>query len=262
VDDPKFKFEETGKGVYLQIFRNFQMLNKKFEDDPKYQAQMKIVCFKRNQAKLEILIDENMTMDRMRRIFRNIKESEIPLHGFEILIEKTKQSIIWNYYLTAVRNIIVGRAMSRDQLLSYLTIRLRRNVHTWIKDGNEAVDFFTKTAFCLKTLSMIIEDNRLMSEEYAERIGRMAAKYIAFRKAANEDNNSLRDILTYTKYDREKLRFILSKIGQGINLSKARKENVEKISSEISDLMPKKEIPDSDASKDYSYFFYKGVFEK
>lgn len=263
IDDSKFKFEESGKGVYLQIFRNFQKLDKKFEDDPKRQAQMKIMCFKRNQAKLEILIDENMTMDRMRRIFQNASELKIPLFGFEVLIEKAKQSIIWNYYLAAVRSLITGRPMDRDQLLSYLTMRLRKNIHTWIKDGNgEAVDFISKTAFCLKTLSMSDGENLLMSEQYAERIGCMAAKYIEFRKAANEDNNSLRDILTYAKYDREKLRFILSKIGQGINLSKARKENVEKISREISDLMPKEEIPDSDASKDYSYFFYKGVFGK
>jgi hypothetical protein len=263
IDDPNFKFDETGKGVYLQIFKNFQKLRKKFEDDPKYQAQMKIMCFKRNQAKLEILIDENMTMERMKKTFQDVSESDIPFLGFEVLIEKTKKTIIWNYYLAAVRSLVTGRPVDRNQLLSYLTMRLRKNVHTWIKDGgSEATDFISKTTFCLKTLSVRRGDDLFMSEQYAERIGRMAAKYIEFRKDAKEDNNSLRDILTYAKYDREKLRFIMSKIGQGINLSKARKENVEKISSEISALMPKDEIPDSDASKDYSYFFYKGVFEK
>lgn len=263
IDDPNFKFEETGKGIYIQIFRNFQKLNKKFEDDPKRQAQMKIMCFKRNQAKLEILIDENMTMDRMSGIFKNVDESNIPPLGFEILIEKTGKSVIWNYYLAAVRSLVTGRTLDREQLLTYFTMYLRKKIHVWIKEGGkEATDFIWKTSFCLKTLSGAISVSSVMSELYAERIGRMAARYIEFRKAAKEDNNSLRDILAYTKYDREKLRFVLSKIGQGINLSKTRKENVEKIAYEISALMPEQEIPDSDASKDYSYFFYKGVFAK
>lgn len=263
IDDPNFKFDDIGKGVYIQILTNFQKLSKKFEDDPKRQVQMKIMCFKRNQAKLEILIDENMTMDRMRTIFQNVEETKIPLLGFEILIEKTKNSIIWNHYLAAVRSFVNGRSLDRDQLLSYVTTRLRKNIHKWIKEGSEdATDFIWRTSFCLETLSNSVSDNSIMSELYAERIGKIAAKYIEFRKAASEDNNSLRDILTYAKYDREKLRFVLSKIGQGVNLSKARKENVEKISNEISALMPKEEISDSAASKDYSYFFYKGVFEK
>jgi hypothetical protein len=263
IDDPNFKFEETRKEIYIQIFRNFQKLNKKFEDDPKRQAQMKIMCFKRNKEKLEILIDENMTMDRMKTIFQNVDESKIPLLGFEILIEETNKGIIWNHYLAAVRSFVTGRTLDREQLLLYFTMYLRKKIHAWIKGDNDAAtDFISRTGFCLKTLSSSISDSSAMSEIYAERIGKIAAKYIDFRKAANEDNNSLRDILTYTKYDREKLRFILSKVGQGINLSKARKENVEKISNEISAIMPEQEIPDSDASKDYSYFFYKGVFEK
>lgn len=263
ISEPNFEFEETHKGIYLQIFRNFQKISKKGGDDPNYQAQMKIMCFKRSQAKLEILIDENMTMDRMRTIFQNVEESKSPPLGFEVLIEKTKNSIIWNHYLAAVRSFVNGKPVDRDQLLLYITMRLRKNIHNWLKEGNsDATDFILKTYFCFKTLSSSRDDNLIMSEQYAERIGQMTAKYIEFRKTAGEDNNSLRDILTYTKYDREKLRFVLSKIGQGINLSKAKKENVEKISSVVSALMPKEEIPDSEASKDYSYFFYKGVFEK
>jgi hypothetical protein len=67
--------------------------------------------------------------------------------------------------------------------------------------------------------------------------------------------------LTYSKYDREKLRFVLQRIGIGVNLAKANEKDVSAINEVISSLYPKNEIEDSEAHKDYSYFFYKGFYQ-
>jgi hypothetical protein len=50
-------FLETKQGIYSQLYKNYQDLKK---DNDKDNSQIKIVCFKKNRAKLEVLFDENM----------------------------------------------------------------------------------------------------------------------------------------------------------------------------------------------------------
>ena len=83
-----------------------------------------------------------------------------------------------------------------------------------------------------------------------------------FKKETEENNNSLRDILTYSKYDRDKLRTVFKRIGLGINLSKAEEPELDKISLFIKNNDPKEEIVEDKQDYDYSYFFYKGVFQE
>jgi hypothetical protein len=64
--------------------------------------------------------------------------------------------------------------------------------------------------------------------------------------------------LAYSKYDREHLRFVYKRVGIGLNLSKV---NTDDLSKSIKTDTPKDEIDDAQANEDYSYFFYKGVFE-
>jgi hypothetical protein len=90
----------------------------------------------------------------------------------------------------------------------------------------------------------------------------MAGQYIKFKQAVDESNNSLRDMLTFSRYDREKLRFVLQRIGLGINLSKASQNKIDEISKFVKENYPASEIDDSNAANDYSYFFYKGYFSK
>jgi hypothetical protein len=100
------------------------------------------------------------------------------------------------------------------------------------------------------------------NEEYAYKIGCIAGKYIKFKRDTKEANNSTNDILTYSKYDREKLRFVYSRVSLGISLSKAANiSNTDTIAQLIKKDMPTDEIDDTKAHEDYSYFFYKGVFE-
>ena len=83
-----------------------------------------------------------------------------------------------------------------------------------------------------------------------------ARLYVDFKNQVKEESNSLRDILTYTKYDKEKLHFVFSRVGLGINLSKAKEDLKAQISKDVSRYMPYEEIAESDAFNDYSYITY------
>ena len=98
-------------------------------------------------------------------------------------------------------------------------------------------------------------------EKFAFNIGKIARNYIDFKQNIGEESNSLKDILTYSKYDREKLRFVLQRIGIGVNLAKANPEQISKINKTISTLSSIPEITDDEAHKDLSYFFYKGYYD-
>ena len=99
------------------------------------------------------------------------------------------------------------------------------------------------------------------NEEYAYKIGLIAGKYVKFKRKSGEANNSTNDILTYSKYDREKLRFVYSRVSLGVSLSKAADERSDSITQIIKKDIPTDEIDDAKAHEDYSYFFFKGVFE-
>ena len=136
----------------------------------------------------------------------------------------------------------------------------------WIKEDKkrgEAIDFFNRTDFCLKTLSITQTGEKDMneSETFAHKVG-IIGLYVDFRNEADDESNSLRDILTYSKYDREKLRFVYDRVGLGINLSKAKEDKKGEITKDVSQHTPHEEIPDTDAFNDYSYFFYKGYFQR
>lgn len=65
-------------------------------------------------------------------------------------------------------------------------------------------------------------------------------------------------ILTCSKYDRKRLRFIVSRTGRGVNLSKIEEHKKRKVTKKISSLQYLTKITDEDVSKDYSYSFFKG----
>ena len=101
-------------------------------------------------------------------------------------------------------------------------------------------------------------------EEFAELIGNIVRLYIDFKKMNNEgeNNNSLSNILTYSKYDREVLRFIMSLVARGIELSKVSEDKKKILTEKITKLQPKKEISDDAVSNDFSCFFFKGYYAK
>lgn len=261
ISNPDFKFVETKKGILTQLYENYRLLSK--DKGTKSMAQLKVICIRINQAKQEVLIDENLTMDKMNKMFSNIKE--IPPLCFEkVLIYTSGQNPIWNTYLYVAKNFLAGNKIPKSYLLSFFNKILKQNRYDWIKlkSKSEQNDFFLRTDFCLKSLSTLNDPKSHMdqNEEFAEKIGQIARTYIEFKQNNSETDNSLSDILTYSKYDRERLRFIVSRIGRGVQLSKVSDNIKKEVTKKISSLQPSKEIEDDSSSKDYSYFFFKGYY--
>jgi hypothetical protein len=231
---------------------------------------MKIICVKAAQAKLEVLLDENLTLDQMKEMFSRAKTnfSRQPM-ALESLIVKRKNDIIWTNYLAAIRCFMNGAFFDRTALLQNYVSILRENfLWDWLKGGekekNAKTTFFEASKFCLNLLTQ--DGNKGLgmnkNEEYAYKIGCIAGKYVKFKRDTREANNSTNDILTYSKYDREKLRFVYSRVSLGLSLSKAANiSNTDTIAQLIKKYMPTDEIDDTKVHEDYSYFFYKGVFE-
>jgi hypothetical protein len=146
----------------------------------------------------------------------------------------------------------------------YFTKLLKHKIFDWIKlkNNKEQLDFFSKSDFCIKYLinANITQSYLNSNEEFALRIGQIARLYVDFKQSNKDGDNSLGDILTYSKYDRERLRFVYSRISRGVQLAKVVDASKDNVTKKISSLRPKEEISDEDASKDYSYFFFNGYY--
>jgi hypothetical protein len=264
--DPDQRFEKTGKGIYYQLWHNYMKLKKKAGDPYAARAQMKVVCFKTTQAKVEVLINENLTMPDLERLFSPITNEEIiPSGALELLIQRKERTVLWSDYIDAVRALLSRRRTNYHWLLATFTKMIRTRLFDLIARPYDARVFFSESEFCIKVLSRTkVRGLAYMNEteNFAYKAGKIAGRYVRFKERNEESTSSLKDILTYSKYDREKLRFVIQRVGLGLNLSKADKEEIEKITSFIKKEMPEKEIDDDNSHIDCSYFFYKGVFEE
>ena len=261
ISDNKHKFKDTRKGILTQLYENYKILS---EGGHSEQINLKVICVRVNQAKQELLIDENLTMKEMSKMFSKIVETKIPFYVFEILIDKSNKNPIWNTYLYVVKNFLSGNSIPKEFLLMYFTKLLKHKIFDWIKlkNNKEQLDFFSKSDFCIKYLinTNITQSYMNSNEEFALRIGQIARLYVDFKQSNKDGDNSLGDILTYSKYDRERLRFVYSRISRGVQLAKVADVSKDNVTKKISSLRPKEEISDEDASKDYSYFFFNGYY--
>ena len=261
ISDSKYKFKDTQKGILTQLYENYKILSK---GGPSEQINLKVICVRVNQAKQELLIDENLTMKQMSKMFSEIDETKIPFSVFEILIDKSNKNPIWNTYLYVINNFLSGNSISKEFLLMYFTKLLKHKIFDWIKlkNNKEQLEFFSKSDFCIKYLinANITQSYLNSNEEFALRIGQIARLYVDFKQSNKDGDNSLGDILTYSKYDRERLRFVYSRISRGIQLAKVADASKDNVTKKISSLRPKEEISDEDALKDYSYFFFNGYY--
>jgi hypothetical protein len=284
ISDPYFSFKDVRRGgFYAQLYNNYHSLLKESNEIYREQVQMKIICYKQMMlTKVEILIDENLTMDRLRRIII-VRSNDDPGYSFafeDVLIDRgktSKQSNVRNPilsdYLNAVRNLITDTYFEKNRLVEICSRKIKSKIFEWLdfsnkelknKKINEAKKFFIQSEFCFKTLLASENNPKKMDshEEYACNIGKIAGRYVRFRIDTEENNNSLRDILTYSKYDRDKLRTVFKRIGLGLNASKAKQAEQDKVSLFIKNNLPEGEITDDKQDNDYSYFFYKGVFQQ
>lgn len=258
MNQPDKIYGSGGSGILATLHRAYSELKK--EDATTTAPSLKVLCIKRAQAKQEVLIDENLTLDRLDSMFAPLGNEGIPPSCFEVLIYKSGKNPLWSAYLQMVRGIIVGNDIPRRDIVSILT-KILRAKPSLFKDPKEAHDFFKKSQFCLKyllsTAASQQDDTMKKNEEFAEKAGKIARLYVDFKKGGPEDNNSLSDILTYPRYDRVKLRFVLQRVQLGIQLSKITRGKDDLI-RKVDKLRPDTEIDEGHASDDLSYFFFKG----
>jgi hypothetical protein len=147
-------------------------------------------------------------------------------------------------------------------LVQRFTLILRENLQEWIKGNmpdSKAEEFFEKSQFCLNLLTNNQRGLAMnKNEKYAYKIGCIAGKYVKFKREKDDANNSTKDILTYSRYDLDRLKWVYQRVCNSIVLSKA--DTID-ISQSIKNDIPEEEIDDAQTREDYSYFFYKGVFQ-
>lgn len=151
ISNPDSKFKETKKGILSQLYENYRLLSK--DSGVNEMAQLKVICIQSNQAKQELLIDENLTMDKMKKMFPY--DNDIILRDcFEVLIDNTGKNPLWDTYLYAVKNFLAGNKIPRDYLLSYFTKILKQKRYDWLKTSGDRKqkEFFQRADFCLKYL--------------------------------------------------------------------------------------------------------------
>ncbi|MDR2719517.1 MAG: hypothetical protein LBC03_01770, partial [Nitrososphaerota archaeon] len=259
LSNPTLNFDAKGFGIYDKLYSTHKVLSDKSGRSVQEKSVLKVICAKRAQAKIELLIDENLTLNQLEEMFSRASDDTNSHMALELLIIDGARDIIWDDYITAIRYFMNSTYFDRNFLVQRFTRILRNNLWDWMKGKKGTDNFFGKSQFCLNLLTKTERGKSMnKNEEYAYKIGVITGKYVKFKQTVDEVNNTTKDILTYSKYDREHLRFVYKRVGIGINLSKA---NTDELSKSIKIDAPKDEIDDAQADCDYSYFFYKGVFE-
>jgi len=276
IDDPDLKFDKQNTGFYDQLLFNYRELSRKAGTSTEEKSIMKIIGLRKAQKKTEILLDENLTLDQLHDILvirdeRSGEKLERHPMVLESLIVRSKgakgPTVLWNGYISAIHALLSERPLDRNRLIKQFAQTIKGDIFEWINDRMKVADLANKLdnfSLCVKLLTAEGKRGDTMdtNEEYAYRIGKIAGGYIKYKRQVKEETGSTNDILTYVKYDREALRFVYSRMGKGLSLSKAPEERKTAMMELLKQNAPTKEIEDSKAFSDYSYFFYKGVFEE
>lgn len=255
---------EIGRsGLLTWIRANYQRLRNKSGDNVGSKAMAKILCIRKSYAQQEVLLDENLTMRRLGEIFDHLPE-DIPPRCLETLIHDVGQSTIWDTYMNAAKSLLAGRSIPRNDILTFYARVLAHKGLNWRLDPRNTSDvktFFKASWFCLKALNTSSPNGNEMEsdESFAYAVGELAKLYIRFKSSGGLDN-SLSEIMSYSKYDREKLRFIVARIGRGVHLANTTDAQRQDIEKGVSDTNLGDEISDDGAYRDYSYFFFRGYY--
>jgi len=261
LDNTITSFENKKAGIYAQLHNNYVKM--KSHSSTERNDDLNITCIKRVQNKLEVILNENLSMQKMDTIFGNVETSDIPPFALESLQIKKEENVIYRYYVMALKSLLNQTPFDVALLLTVFVHKLRDELSSWLtaKTDKDPKEFFRRSEFCYKILNTSSISNNNMSElsNFAIRVGMMTRTYIDFRKTHNFTNNSLRDILSKPKYDIATLQFVVKQIGRGIHLLNMDEKKYDVILSSLSDCVPSSDV-DIDSRQDLSYHFYMGYF--
>jgi hypothetical protein len=263
-----FNFKKYNKGIFYQLYENYKKLSE-LDKSTLGKINLHVTCLNLDNKKLEIIIDENLTMEKLERLFDNISETEIPRNAFEdSLIIKNGKTTYWHHYIDVIRSFLSENHINSFFLMKIFTINIRNNIFDWIKQQGfvDAYEFFRQTWFCYKILTrsnkkLLLLDN---DENFAYHVGKLAGQFFKLASKSDEYNkndNRYSGMLTYTKYDKTTLERIVQRLGWWFGLLSSDNEKKTTFLFQASEIV--KNLGDiSNNNKDYSFFFYKGFFEE
>ncbi len=158
VNNPLLHFDEKRSGIYDQLLSNYQFLSMEAGKSAIKESAIKIICAKKAQAKLEVLLDENLTLEQLKQMLSRAQDNfaRHPM-AIESLIVKRKNDVIWTDYITAIRHFVNGTFVDRTFLIQRFILILRENLREWLKGNKlikkETANFFGKSQFCLNLLT-------------------------------------------------------------------------------------------------------------
>ncbi|MGC8651556.1 MAG: hypothetical protein ACP5RX_03015 [Minisyncoccia bacterium] len=254
-----------------------------------------VAGLKKQNQKLEVILYAHVPTERLNEIYSKIslaiektqfdkrKNSKQILSWLleDLFLEKTSKDYNIQFYVEAANDFLVFESESFfDEAKRFLNKRVINEKGSYIdaiksNKIKNIEDFFSKADFYLLFKYLMhnsgdeMQPNYMKTEEYfAYLIGKSVGKYLQLLKKSGNLDNSAYDLISYDKYDYEKLKFIFERLGRAIGIKKLedRQEEMEKyfntVTNEINETLGKLSSPEEIKDKDLSFFFYLGVFKE
>ncbi|MCL5679773.1 MAG: hypothetical protein M1465_00295 [Candidatus Marsarchaeota archaeon] len=283
--NPAILYEEAG--FFKRLKENYERLSNNPNVTKETNAKLNIICLKRIKRKTEVLFNYNLTYKQLANALNikggknNIKtEAEAEKMLMESLfIYKEGKQVLWRDYLRAINRLLLytknpkedrryikeikskfSKHMSNDRF-EYVKY-IKTNTYNKVKElktntYNKVKEYLDKSCFYLN----LYGDEMSNDEEYAYAIGRIAGKYVQTKKEHKDTNNSLYDILTYSRYDYKTIQLVFNHVSKGLELSKIDDDAKAEVEQFIHEQIKDKPLEIKDKKTDFSYFFYRGLFE-
>jgi hypothetical protein len=254
-----------------------------------------VAGLKKQNQKLEVILYAHVPTERLNEIYSKIsiaiektqlgkmKNSKQILSWLleDLFLEKTSKYYNIQFYVEAANDFLVfERESFFDEAKRFLNKRVINEKGSYIdaiksNKIKNIEDFFSKANFYLLFKYLMhnsgdeMQPNYMKTEEYfAYLIGKSVGKYLQLLKKSGNLDNSAYDLISYDKYDYEKLKFIFERLGRAIGIKKLedKQEEMEKyfntVTNEINETLGKFSAPEEIKDKDLSFFFYLGVFKE
>ncbi len=299
-----FIFKNKSNGYYKPILQQKGLLNtlyksyKELDDNKTFNLEDAIIVFvSKNQQKEEILLYTHIPEEVFHIINKiiDLKGGEINKAYLleKIFIENLGTTKIINNYINAINDLLIINSeyffdyskkyfnqeisSMRGQIINYIKgnftesspkdfcnqadsyLSLKYNMYRYYKKGNNMSEPDLK-------IEKDTHDYMSKEENFAYKIGVLTGRYLNLLKQSKKLDNSTYDLISYDKYNYEKLKFVFKRICFSIGINKFENEGFKdkmiNYTHEIDkDLIENKLMSNITNDKDFSLFFYFGVFE-